>query len=135
MKFVGRPVGRKLRVKSTPPLGLPRALGRMKAGRQNQTEAKYDHYLARRLMAGDVLWYRFEGIKFKLADNTHLTIDFALMRADGVLEMHDVKGARAIIEEDAKAKMKIAASMFPFVFKLAFPRKESEGGGWTWEDI
>ncbi len=82
-----------------------------------------------------MLWYRFEGIKLRLADNTFLTPDFAVMRADGQMELHDVKGARAVFQDDAKVKMKVAADAYPFIFRVAFPRKAKDGGGWDIEVI
>lgn len=56
----------------------------------------------------------------------------ARLPADGVLTMTDVKGARAIVQEDARVKMRVAADQYPFLFQLAFP---AEGGGWTIEIV
>ena len=112
-----------------------RALGRLKPGQMNKTEAAYAAYLDLLKRAGELLWFEFEAIKLKLADNTFLTIDFAVMRADGVIELHDVKGARAIVTDDAKVKMKVAAEKFPFVFKLAFPKGTRGSLGWDVEEI
>lgn len=111
------------------------ALGRLKAGEMNKTEAAYAAHLEARLRAGEILWYRFEGIKLRLANNCFLTVDFALMTASGQLEMHDVKGARAIFSDDSKVKMKVAAEAYPFVFRVAFPRKKTEGGGWDIDEL
>ena len=69
-----------------------RALGRLKAGAMNKTEQAYERHLKARREAGEVLWFRFEGIKLRLADNTFYTPDFAVMAADGQLECHEVKG-------------------------------------------
>lgn len=111
------------------------ALGRLKTGERNKTESAYEASLEARKRAGDVLWYRFEGIKLRLADNTFLTIDFAVMRSDGVLEMVDVKGGKGVFSDDAKAKMKVAADMYPFVFKAVYPRAKRDGGGWIIEEF
>lgn len=73
------------------------ALGRLPAGKMNKTEAAYSAFLDLRKRAGEVAWYRFEGIKLRLADSTFLTIDFPVMLADGSLEMHDVKALRTIV--------------------------------------
>ncbi len=109
------------------------ALGRLKVGEKNQTEQRYeDEVLQPGLIAGDILWYRFEGIKLRLADNTFLTVDYAVLPASGILTMIDVKGAAAIVEEDARVKMRVAAETYPFAFQLAFPAK---GGGWTIKSI
>lgn len=112
-----------------------RALGRMKSGAMNKTEAAYERVLHSRREAGEILWYRFEGIKLRLADNTFLTVDFALMLADGQLEMHDVKGGKAVFTDDARAKTKIAADQYPFQFRAVYPRAKRDGGGWITEDF
>lgn len=111
------------------------ALGRKKKGEMNATEARFANYLRGLEITGEILWWRHEGIKLQLADNTTLNVDFNVMYADGLLVMIDVKGAKAIIEEDAKVKMKVAAEQFPFVFRYAFPRQKKGGGGWIFEDI
>lgn len=108
------------------------ALGRLKTGQMNKTEARYDTHLKALTMAGDVLWHKFEGVKLRLADNTFYTPDFAVLPKSGVLEMHEVKG---FWRDDARAKIKIAADLYPFVFKafVALPKKS--GGGWKEEQF
>ena len=112
-----------------------RALGRLKTGEMNDTERRYADHLETRKLAGEVIWYEFEAIKLKLADNTHLTVDFSVMLADGQLEMHDCKGSKAIYQDDAKVKMKWAAQRYPFVFRAAFPKSKKDGGGWLVEEV
>lgn len=109
-----------------------RALGRMKSGEMNKTERAYLQHLERLKMQGEIAWFKFEGIKLKLADKTYLTMDFAVMTKEGVIELHDTKGSKFIWTDDSKAKMKVAASEFPFVFKVVFPAR---GGGWVVEEI
>ena len=109
------------------------ALGRMKVGEKNQTEQRFeDEHLRPLLLAGEIAWYRFEGIKLRLADNCFLTVDYAVLPVGGVLTMIDVKGSAAVIQEDARVKMRVAADLYPFLFQLAFPAK---GGGWTIKDV
>lgn len=110
------------------------ALGRLKKGEMNKTEARFARLLDVQKLAGEVLWWKFEGIKLMLAKNTSITIDFAVLFADGVLTMIDVKGAKAIFTDDARAKMKVAAAEYPFVFKAAYPKK-GEGDSWEYEDF
>lgn len=113
-----------------------RALGRLPKGAMNKAEARYEaEVLKPGLMSGDVLWFKFEGIKLRLADNTFLTVDFAVLRADSVLEMVDVKGGAAIFMDDARAKMKIAADIYPFPFSVVYPVAKKDGGGWRKEFI
>ena len=111
------------------------ALGRLKTGELNKTEQAYESMLKTMQIAGEILWYKFEGIKLRLADNTFLTVDFSVLTKDSVLEMIEIKGSKFIFEEDAKAKIKIAAEMYPFVFKVAYPKLKRDGGGWTVEEI
>lgn len=111
------------------------ALGRLKAGTMNATEARFAQLLDQKKLVGEVLWWKFEAIKLILAPNTSLTVDFNVMMADGLLVMIDVKGAKAIFTDDARAKMKIAADCFPFVFRVAYPKPKKEGGGWHIEEI
>jgi hypothetical protein len=108
------------------------ALGRLKTGEMNKTEAAYDAYLKTLLMAGELLWYKFEGMKFRLADNTFYTPDFALMRSDGQIEIHETKG---FWTDDARVKIKVAAGMYPFKFVAIKVKKNREGGGWMGEVI
>lgn len=108
------------------------ALGRLKTGEKNKTEQRYeDEVLRPGMMVGDILWYRFEGVKLRIADNTFLTVDYAVLPADGILTMIDVKGGPAVIQDDARVKMKVAAEAYPFRFQFAYP----DGGGWTHEDV
>lgn len=111
------------------------ALGRMAKGKFNKTEAAYAQLLDARKHDGSILWYQFEGIKLRLADKTFLTVDFAILLANGQLQMHDVKGAKAIFTDDARVKMKVAARLFPFEFCVVYPRRQKDGGGWDVEKI
>lgn len=89
------------------------ALGRLKAGVMNKTEAAYAATLEARKQAGEMAWYSFEAIKFRLADCTFYTPDFAVMLASGQLEAHEVKG---FWTDDARVKIKCAAEKFPIGF-------------------
>lgn len=106
------------------------ALGRLKTGERNKTEAAYESLLKQRQMAGEVAWFRFEGMKLRLADNTFYTPDFAVMLKGGMMEMHEVKGHWM---DDARAKIKIAAEMYPFRFLAVMPKAKKDGGGWNVE--
>lgn len=106
------------------------ALGRLKTGERNKTEQAYEDYLGARQRVGDVLWFKFEGVKLRLADNTFYTPDFAVMLASGQMEMHEVKGFWA---DDARVKIKVAAELYPFRFLAARPKPKKDGGGWQIE--
>jgi hypothetical protein len=106
------------------------ALGRLKPGEMNKTESAYAERLKMLKYAGKVQWYKFEGLKLRLADNTFYTPDFAVMGADGVIECHEVKGRWM---DDARAKIKVAADMYPFRFIAVRTRPKKDGGGWDTE--
>lgn len=108
------------------------ALGRLKTGEMNKTEKAYSDYLQAMQNAGEILWFKFEGIKLRLADNTFLTPDFFVLANDFALEVHEVKG---FWHDDARAKTKIAAAMFPFRFISVKARAKKHGGGWEVESF
>jgi hypothetical protein len=108
------------------------ALGRLKAGAMNKTEDAYREHLEALKAAGRVLWYRFEGMKLRLADNTFYTPDFAVLSASGELECHEVKG---FWQDDARAKIKIAAEMYPMRFVAVKAKAKKDGGGWAEEEF
>ena len=108
------------------------ALGRLKVGTMNKTEMAYAATLEHRKYAGEVSWYKFEGLKFRLADNTFYTPDFAVMLACGALEAHEVKGHW---QDDARAKIKIAADMYPLRFVAIQAKTKKDGGGWKLEEF
>ena len=107
------------------------ALGRLKSGEMNKTEAAYAQVLEKEKFSGAILWYKFEGITLKLADNTRYTPDFVVMLANGELEVREIKGSLTFMQEDAKVKIKVAAELYPFRFVLLAPRPKKEGGGWN----
>jgi hypothetical protein len=114
------------------PGGRIKALGRLKPGERNKTEARYEAYLETRRQCGEVLWYAFEAFTFKLADNVRLTPDFIVLLANGVLEAHDTKGTKSVtrksgervkapyVLDDARIKLEVAAQQIPLVFKTVF---------------
>lgn len=108
------------------------ALGRLKVGAMNKTEAAYDAYLSQLQRDGHIQWRKFEGLKLRLADNTFYTPDFAVMSADGVIECHEVKGHW---QDDARVKIKVAADLYPFRFIAVRVKPKKEGGGWDVESF
>lgn len=106
------------------------ALGRMKAGRMNKTEMAYELELSAMKSAGLIQWYKFEGVNLRLADNTHYRPDFIVMNAEGVIEIHEVKGQW---RDDAKVKIRVAADIYPFIFKAIRRKPKYQGGGWEVE--
>ena len=99
--------------------------GRVHDKGMNKTEAAYAQHLELLLRAGEIVWFEYESIKLRLAGNTFYTPDFLVMRSDGMLECHEVKGHW---KDDARVKIKVAAEHKPFVFKAI---KRVKGG---WEE-
>lgn len=85
-------------------------------GVMNGTERAYSLLLSRRRDAGEISEYFFEDIKLKLGKACFYTPDFMVIRTDGRIEMHEVKG---FWMDDARVKIKAAADKFPFVFIAA----------------
>ena len=108
------------------------ALGRLKSGEMNKTESAYRDHLEALLHAGEILWYRFEGVTLKLADGCRYTPDFVLMNREGWIECHEVKGHW---QDDARVKIKVAAEMFPFRFVALKVKAKKDGGGWSVEEF
>lgn len=93
-------------------------------GSMNKTEQEYAAQLMLRERIGEILWWAFEPLKFRLADNTFYVPDFALVRADQVMEIHEVKGAPWT--DDARVKIKVAAEQY-WMFVFRGLRKEKHG--------
>ncbi len=112
-----------------PPFGsmvpIPKALVQVDTG-MNKTEAAYAGELELRQRAGEIVWYRFEAIKLRLAGKTFYTPDFVVIMANGEVQFHEVKG---FWRDDARVKIKVAAEQFPFRF-IAIRKTK---GGWETE--
>jgi hypothetical protein len=109
------------------------AKGSLKPDAMNKQEKRYDAHLAQRLRSGEILWYKFQGFKLRLADNTFYTPDFnVIAAADGVLEMHEVKG---FWQDTGRVKIKVAADLYPMRFVAIKERAKKNGGGYEFEDF
>ncbi len=97
----------------------------------NKTESSYAGYLRLRKLAGEIVEYRFEALKLRLASATFYTPDFLVITPDRV-ELHEVKG---FWEDDARVKWKTAAEQFPWFIFVAVTRPKGRGraGGWDFE--
>jgi hypothetical protein len=95
-------------------------------GAMNKTEQQYADYLQKRLLGGEIISYRFEALKLRLADKTFYTPDFIVTFSDQI-ECHEVKG---FWRDDARVKIKVAAALFP---EFAFMAVTKRGKGWDYE--
>lgn len=80
-------------------------------GRMNGIEKRYAAHLDLRKIAGEILDWKFEPLKLKLAPATFYNPDFGVQMLDGHIEIHETKG---FWEDDARVKVKVAAEMFPW---------------------
>jgi hypothetical protein len=94
----------------------------------NGWETKYAKILEQQRRAGVIAWWRFESMRFKLANGAWFKPDFAVVQNDGKLELYEVKG---YWREAAKLRIKVAADQFPFTFVVV----KKAGSGWTREVI
>jgi len=103
--------------------------------RMNKTEAKFADYLEAEKHLKRILDWRFEPVKFILAQNikgkrnaTTYTPDFIVITRDCV-GFVEVKG---FWRDDAKVKIKVAADMFPwFKWRVVYLKK----GEWIFEEV
>ncbi len=119
---------------------LPKAKGRIVIPKaMNKGEASYAAHLGLEKRIGEVIWYEYEAITLKLAADVRYTPDFLVLRVDGQLECHEVKGPKvfkrkdgslirhgAFVEEDARIKIEVAAAKFPFRFLMVWPGTNGE---------
>ena len=98
---------------------------RQKPGVMNKLEKSYSGLLEHQKLAGEIVSWKFEALKFRLAKKTFYTPDF-LVVADQI-EIHEVKGHW---EDDARVKIKVAAEMFPEFQFIAVQKNKQI---WEWE--
>ncbi|WP_018629211.1 hypothetical protein [Niabella aurantiaca] len=91
------------------------ALGRLKTGKMNKTEALYRDHLELEKRAGVIQNYWFEAINLRIGDNCFYRPDFLVMMADRSLELHETKGW---MTDDALVKIRAVAAMYPFPLKV-----------------
>jgi hypothetical protein len=121
-------------LRSALPRNLPRGKGRAEpkaVSRMNKGEARYAEELDRRIAAGHLAAWWFEGVTLKMAPDTHYRPDFLVVLADGTLELHEVKGRKGdtfYATEDGWLKLKLVAEQFPFTVRVVWPAKD---GHWN----
>lgn len=81
----------------------------------NKTEQAYAWYLDGLKRAGDILIYQFGAITLRIGNDCRYTPDFFVVTKELIVELHEVKG---FMREDALVKLKAAAAIYPFIFRL-----------------
>lgn len=110
---------------------------RPEKGSMNLTEQAYAELLEGRKLAGEILGWRFEAYKLRLADNTYFTADFMVQLPSGEIQLHEVKArtraGKRLIEDDAAVKIKVAAEQYPeFQFVLVTYSKKTKSWDYEW---
>lgn len=116
--------------------GKPFAKGRTvrrEPGNPNKLEQRYAQHLEGQKLLGSVVTFWFDAVKLRLADLTFYSPDFMVLLTNGDLEFHEVKGG--FWEDDARVKIKVAASLFPFRFVAVTAKPKKDGGGWKTEEF
>lgn len=99
----------------------------LRPSRMNKLEAQYAQDLEAYKWRGEILWWRFEPIKIRLADGAFYTPDFGVVRSKTLmLEFHECKG---FWRESARVRIKVAAESFPAKFVAVKLGKR----GWEYE--
>lgn len=102
----------------------------------NKTETAYAQRLDLLAKAGEIAFWAFEAIKFRLADGAWYTPDFLVHVSDGTvsavtkLEIHEVKG---FSREAWGVRWKVAKDIYGGMFRFVLVRR-GERGGWTFEE-
>ena len=103
-------------------------LGPRKVG-MNQLEKAYADLLEEKKRDGEILSWRYEAVRLKLANLTYYTPDFLVIDQEGNVEFHEVKG---FWMDDARVKIKVAAEQYPEFYFLAVQREGTKKAGYTW---
>jgi hypothetical protein len=108
---------------------------RHEPGRMNGLEKRYAAHLDLRKATGEILSWKFEPLKLKLAPSTFYSPDFMVVGLDGGISLEETKGHW---EDDARVKIKCAAVMFPMFTFVGVQRiggKRVTGGDWKFEEF
>jgi len=99
-------------------------------GVMNKLEGRYAEYLEGQKLAGEIIAWQFEPIKFRLAKATFYSPDFLVIVKNNRIRFDEVKG---YWEDDARVKIKVAANLFPWFefYGVTFHKKL----GWQFEPI
>lgn len=96
-------------------------------GRMNGTEGAFASVLEMQKETGEIISYKFESVKLRLADNTYYTPDFMVIGKDGYVIFYEVKG---FWRDDARVKIKVASEMYP---EFEFIAVQKKNGEWKFE--
>ncbi len=97
----------------------------------NKLELAYAKELDIQKAAGIVKWWAFNSIRLRIAMGEKAAwykADFIVDYGYGTFQFHETKGFE---REAAMLRLKVAAGMYPFTFKLV----KRDGDGWSYEEF
>lgn len=121
-----------------------RALGHRKELGMNKTETQYSQVLELRRQVGEVVWWAFEGLSFKVGERCYYTPDFDVLLSSSEIQCIDVKGTQTkrsksgqcyetdYTEDDARVKIAACATLYPISFFIAYL---DATGNWITKEI
>jgi hypothetical protein len=122
-----------------PPILARAQVDRLADARMNKTERSYARHLERMLAAREIARWDFEPVTLRIGPVMFYTPDFRLIMPDGIEVFDDTKALwrptkkypeRVGWKEDARAKIKAAAELHPYIFRGAV---EIKAGVWKIE--
>lgn len=97
----------------------------------SKLERDYGAHLEALKRSGEIVSYKHQPLKLRLADKTYYNPDYSVHRNDDVIELVEVKG---FWEDMSRVKVKVCAEQFPeFLFVAVTRPKKSEG--WKREEF
>jgi hypothetical protein len=124
------------RLREAGPGGKPAVPPEKKPRGMNPWERAYADFLDALKRSGKVRSWRFESLRFRLADGAWFKPDFAVWMIDhglgrtvASLEIHEVKGRW---REAARVRIKVAADLNPEIPFYAVTKKD---GAWSYERL
>lgn len=101
---------------------IPVAIAATSKSKMNGLETRYSQLLQQGVIEDQIAAWRFEPVSLRLGDNTFYRPDFMVIRSTGQIEFHETKG---YWREDARVKIKVAATAFPWFTFYAIQEKHS----------
>lgn len=104
---------------------------------RSQLEADYATHLDMLKSAGEIKWWAYEVISFKIGDGCWYKPDFMVVFADDSIEFHETKGYE---REAGRVRLRVAAQqlwMFTFrqIKRITFKSVKSVNGRWDVTEI
>ena len=97
----------------------------------SKLERDYGAHLEALKRSGEIVDYKHQPLKLRLADKTYYNPDYSVHRTDDVIELVEVKG---FWEDMSRVKVKVCAERFPeFLFVAVTRPKKNEG--WKREEF